>query len=577
MFGYNANAARPPRRRRRLLVLAFAVCAAWAPWRRVAAGEIRGTVQSVSGNAAKILIEAPGTPAPGDRVVFYQVLPEVQEEASVATGRVSRFTGTTVWAAVDRATATVTPGQRARIISASPPRATASPSAARTPSGASTPKPGAAAPPILRDDFEGPTARAVPQVGPASMSFTNLNGEGVLTGATTGVLSAVYPEPVKDFIAEFSLRIPTVTDDSGYGLVFRGTPALDGKADYDMLLVQPSRQTIALNCWHAGQWAAAKETPLKAGSFIPERANQLRIAVLGAHIRVFLNKSLACEFDDDTVSGPGALGLCIVSMSTAPGAAYFDNLVVKDTRPGAAKSPPAAVAAGTAAPGPVWMGISLEDEFASKPDSQGLIRPLGVRIVGLWPGEPADRAGLKQADIITKIGGKPVANLRDYDRCLAGKAPGEQMRVVFLRGNERRQARVRVVATPPDSETDPKLPALAQKGEAWAQVELGDVYHEGRGVARDEAQAVAWYYKAAVQGDTEGQTNLGDSYLDGQGVAQRVAGLPLVQIGGRQGLRSSPGGARKLVCRRHRSQGKRRPGCQVVSQGGRPWERPGTP
>jgi TPR repeat protein len=287
-----------------------------------------------------------------------------------------------------------------------------------------------------------------------------------------------------------------------------------------MLLLQPSRQTIALNCWNAGQWAAPRETALKAGSFTPATANRLRIEVAGSHIRVFLNKSLACEFDDNTVPGPGALGLCIVSMSTAPGAAYFDNLVVKDTRPGADTSPPAVTAARTPAPGPVWMGINLEDEFARQPDPQGMIRPLGVRIVGTWPGEPADKAGLKKADIITKIDGKPVADLRAYDRCLDVKNPGDGVVVVFIRGNERKQARVTLMAEPPDSVTDPKLPTLAQKGEAWAQVELGDVYHNGRGVPRDDVKAVAWYYKAAVQGDNEGQTSMGDSYLAGEGVTR---------------------------------------------------------
>ena len=242
------------------------------------------------------------------------------------------------------------------------------------------------------------------------MSFTNSGGEGVLTASTTGVLSAVYPVKVKDFVVYFTLRIPSVTDESGYGLVFRGTPTLDGKADYAMLLVQPSRQTIALNCWHAGQWAVPRETALKAGSFTPATANRLGIEVSGAHIRVFLNKSIVCEFDDDTVPGPGALGLCTVSMSTAPGAAYFDNLVVKDTRPGADTSPPAVTAARTPAR-PRLDGNQPRRRIRQQPDPQGMIRPLGVRIVGTWPGEPADKAGLKKADIITKIDGKPVADL----------------------------------------------------------------------------------------------------------------------------------------------------------------------
>lgn len=45
-------------------------------------------------------------------------------------------------------------------------------------------------------------------------------------------------------------------------------------------------------------------------------------------------------------------------------------------------------------------------------------------------------------------------------------------------------------------------------------------YYEGRGVARDMEQAVAWYRKAAEQGDPRAQYNLGVCYELGQGVKQ---------------------------------------------------------
>jgi len=48
--------------------------------------------------------------------------------------------------------------------------------------------------------------------------------------------------------------------------------------------------------------------------------------------------------------------------------------------------------------------------------------------------------------------------------------------------------------------------------------DLGYMYAHGRGVAKDDAQAVEWYRKAAEQGEARAQTDLGVMYRDGRGV-----------------------------------------------------------
>ena len=42
----------------------------------------------------------------------------------------------------------------------------------------------------------------------------------------------------------------------------------------------------------------------------------------------------------------------------------------------------------------------------------------------------------------------------------------------------------------------------------------------GKGVAKDEVEAVKWYRKAADQGDAQAQFNLGVCYRKGEGVAK---------------------------------------------------------
>ena len=50
--------------------------------------------------------------------------------------------------------------------------------------------------------------------------------------------------------------------------------------------------------------------------------------------------------------------------------------------------------------------------------------------------------------------------------------------------------------------------AAADRGEAWAQFNLGLAYDKGDGVEKDLREAVRWYRKAAEQGDKEAQRAL---------------------------------------------------------------------
>ena len=58
----------------------------------------------------------------------------------------------------------------------------------------------------------------------------------------------------------------------------------------------------------------------------------------------------------------------------------------------------------------------------------------------------------------------------------------------------------------------------AEQEDALGQTDLGVMYENGRGVERDDAEAVRWFRRAAEQGAATGQTNLGDMYTNGRGV-----------------------------------------------------------
>jgi TPR repeat protein len=66
-----------------------------------------------------------------------------------------------------------------------------------------------------------------------------------------------------------------------------------------------------------------------------------------------------------------------------------------------------------------------------------------------------------------------------------------------------------------------EIRAGADKGDAKAQYELGRAFFSGTlGVAKDEAEAVKWFRKAAEQNVADAQYNLGVCYANGQGVTE---------------------------------------------------------
>ena len=64
--------------------------------------------------------------------------------------------------------------------------------------------------------------------------------------------------------------------------------------------------------------------------------------------------------------------------------------------------------------------------------------------------------------------------------------------------------------------SDPNiLRERAERGDVLAQVALGLLYSDGKGVSQDDVEAAKWYGRAARQGDVDAQTALGVAYAGG--------------------------------------------------------------
>ena len=60
----------------------------------------------------------------------------------------------------------------------------------------------------------------------------------------------------------------------------------------------------------------------------------------------------------------------------------------------------------------------------------------GVKLGGVTPGSPADKAGIRPGDVVVGLGGHEVADLQGMTDALRAHKPGEIIEVRVLRGNE---------------------------------------------------------------------------------------------------------------------------------------------
>jgi TPR repeat protein len=93
----------------------------------------------------------------------------------------------------------------------------------------------------------------------------------------------------------------------------------------------------------------------------------------------------------------------------------------------------------------------------------------------------------------------------------------------ILQNLEKQQA-TDAAASPAEPSTGPvdtlSLHAVAERGDAITQFNIGYTYESGSGCAKDYVEAARWYRKAAQQGYARAQFNLGFYYDQGLGVAQ---------------------------------------------------------
>lgn len=95
-----------------------------------------------------------------------------------------------------------------------------------------------------------------------------------------------------------------------------------------------------------------------------------------------------------------------------------------------------------------WLGAKGVTIDSTKAAALGLDRPRGVLISAVYGGGPADKAGLKEGDVVLSVDGREVFDDRGMKFIAATKAEGETATLSVIRNGQPRQVAVRLAPPP---------------------------------------------------------------------------------------------------------------------------------
>jgi serine protease Do len=83
-----------------------------------------------------------------------------------------------------------------------------------------------------------------------------------------------------------------------------------------------------------------------------------------------------------------------------------------------------------------WLGVMIEPVSSELAERLGLEHPEGIRIGEVRPHSPAERAGLRERDVIIALDGEPARRVSSFRNQISLRRPGETVRLQVLREGE---------------------------------------------------------------------------------------------------------------------------------------------
>jgi serine protease Do len=91
-----------------------------------------------------------------------------------------------------------------------------------------------------------------------------------------------------------------------------------------------------------------------------------------------------------------------------------------------------------------WLGVGIQDISEEVAEYYGIKEKKGVLVTEVFPGDPADLAGIKPKDIILSVNGEAVDNARQLTGMIADTRVGDTLKIKVVRAGKTRSFEVKI-------------------------------------------------------------------------------------------------------------------------------------
>lgn len=117
-----------------------------------------------------------------------------------------------------------------------------------------------------------------------------------------------------------------------------------------------------------------------------------------------------------------------------------------------------------------WIGITIQAVTPDIAGAMGLKDTRGALVSSVVAGSPAERAGIKQGDVIIAFDGKEIRDLNDLPRIVADTPVGKQVNVDLLRDGKKQSPALTVAEMKEDGTSPAEGPAVEFPGMEVAEI-----------------------------------------------------------------------------------------------------------
>ncbi|WP_448189793.1 DegQ family serine endoprotease [Azospirillum sp. sgz301742] len=99
-----------------------------------------------------------------------------------------------------------------------------------------------------------------------------------------------------------------------------------------------------------------------------------------------------------------------------------------------------------------WLGVQIQQVSPDIAENLSVAEQKGALVTSVTPGGPAEKAGIKQGDVILSFGGKDIEKMRQLPRMVAGTEAGREVAVKLMREGREQSLQVTVGAMEPETQ-----------------------------------------------------------------------------------------------------------------------------